>query len=516
MAYTRTNWASGEAGGTLVTAARLNNIEDGIEEGITAAGEAAIDAAAGIDAINTKLPPLPYENYTLDRLRRTRAKMAAVATGGSYNTLFIGDSITQGGTSTSPDFESAPAVFDKNMLDAGMRNSGVGLSWPNYAPSSRWTLVGFTAEGPQTGSVRSNAVGSTAKFVSERASTTVQFFYAKANPVFRYRIDGGTWVNSPTTVTNSTEWGNIVVGSLKPAVHTLEFEHMNAGVVRLGAVRAFTSGYLANNAGIGGSSSETWRSDRLWYENGPSVQLIAQGVDTVFIEPMMYNDEVQGITVARHRENMLNILAWAKLIGGSTAPDTDVIVWTPPRRDTATMSESRYQEYVAVHREVALAAGAIYMDTSRVFGTYAQATALTLMSDTVHPSPRGYAMLGNLFSELLLGEGTTVKTQDVWEDTGWVDITLGGAWINFGSVFATPQCRRIGGIVYVRGVVKSGADGAFFTLPDGFRPTVSFIVGTMISAQSAGGPITITAAGGATILGSNAAYTAFNFSFPVG
>lgn len=64
-------------------------------------------------------------------------------------------------------------------------------------------------------------------------------------------------------------------------------------------------------------------------------------------------------------------------------------------------------------------------------------------------------------------------------DTGWVDLTLEGSWTvwSFDGVAQTPQCRRIGNHVYVRGAVACesistslGVHKTFAYLPAGFRP----------------------------------------------
>jgi hypothetical protein len=55
-------------------------------------------------------------------------------------------------------------------------------------------------------------------------------------------------------------------------------------------------------------------------------------------------------------------------------------------------------------------------------------------------------------------------------DTGWITMTpLLNGWVSV----ATPQYRRVDGIVYLRGRVQSGtASTNIFVLPAGFRPIV--------------------------------------------
>jgi hypothetical protein len=58
-------------------------------------------------------------------------------------------------------------------------------------------------------------------------------------------------------------------------------------------------------------------------------------------------------------------------------------------------------------------------------------------------------------------------------DTGWITPTLGNSWVSFdaGAVFDIPQYRLRGGVVWLKGAMKSGTiSAAAFTLPAGYRP----------------------------------------------
>ena len=63
---------------------------------------------------------------------------------------------------------------------------------------------------------------------------------------------------------------------------------------------------------------------------------------------------------------------------------------------------------------------------------------------------------------------------DVSQDTtAWAALTLSASWVNFGGAYATAQYRRVGGIVYLSGLIKSGTTTpgtVIATLPAGFRP----------------------------------------------
>lgn len=77
---------------------------------------------------------------------------------------------------------------------------------------------------------------------------------------------------------------------------------------------------------------------------------------------------------------------------------------------------------------------------------------------------------------------------DLWVDTGtptWVAPTLLNSWANYGLEWATAgYYRDASGLVYLRGLVKSGTNNAaIFMLPSGYRPTA----GRIFSVHAGGG-----------------------------
>lgn len=57
-------------------------------------------------------------------------------------------------------------------------------------------------------------------------------------------------------------------------------------------------------------------------------------------------------------------------------------------------------------------------------------------------------------------------------DSGWLNLTLINGWVNYDvASFGPSQYRKIGGVVFCRGLVKSGtASSDIATLPVGYRP----------------------------------------------
>jgi hypothetical protein len=62
-------------------------------------------------------------------------------------------------------------------------------------------------------------------------------------------------------------------------------------------------------------------------------------------------------------------------------------------------------------------------------------------------------------------------------DVPWIAPTLINSWVNYLVGYATAGYRKIGDIVYVRGMVKSGSpvNSIIFTLPVGYRPVYNHL-----------------------------------------
>lgn len=57
------------------------------------------------------------------------------------------------------------------------------------------------------------------------------------------------------------------------------------------------------------------------------------------------------------------------------------------------------------------------------------------------------------------------------DDSGWVTLTLGASWTNFGSGYPNARYRRYRGAVYLDGLIHNGTTSStIFTLPSGFLP----------------------------------------------
>lgn len=83
------------------------------------------------------------------------------------------------------------------------------------------------------------------------------------------------------------------------------------------------------------------------------------------------------------------------------------------------------------------------------------------------------------------------------DDTGWIDMTLVNSWVFYGVPWSTPQYRRIGNIVYLKGLVGGGSSttAIITTLPAGFRPNQ----GSIRVVQGALGPHRVTLSADGTV-----------------
>lgn len=70
--------------------------------------------------------------------------------------------------------------------------------------------------------------------------------------------------------------------------------------------------------------------------------------------------------------------------------------------------------------------------------------------------------------------------------TPWAAVSFLSGWNNYGQGFQTCQYRKIGDVVYLRGLMTGGAMAQFaFVLPSGFRPPARIQIVTQASGAFA-------------------------------
>ena len=109
-------------------------------------------------------------------------------------------------------------------------------------------------------------------------------------------------------------------------------------------------------------------------------------------------------------------------------------------------------------------------------------------------------MAGVMFTPSTYGSGAQ-------EDSDWVDLTLLNSWVNFGTGHPPAQYRLLGGVVYIKGVIKSGtvtSGTVLANLPVGCRPLENLIFGLMTSPGTVAVRVDVTSAGNITVMSTGA------------
>lgn len=61
-------------------------------------------------------------------------------------------------------------------------------------------------------------------------------------------------------------------------------------------------------------------------------------------------------------------------------------------------------------------------------------------------------------------------------DTGWLTPTMENGWVDYDSTWAPVRYRKIGNIVFLRGLIKNGTLAQnMFVLPAGYRPLINLL-----------------------------------------
>ena len=91
--------------------------------------------------------------------------------------------------------------------------------------------------------------------------------------------------------------------------------------------------------------------------------------------------------------------------------------------------------------------------------------------------------------DLIIGDTNKTLEDLVIPDTGWKDITFGTGYSNWDTtVFNSCQCRKIGNIVYLKGLLKKNSGSAsgydiIAYLPEGFRPSKRILISCLINQR---------------------------------
>lgn len=96
--------------------------------------------------------------------------------------------------------------------------------------------------------------------------------------------------------------------------------------------------------------------------------------------------------------------------------------------------------------------------------------------------------------------------------SAWTAPTLLNSWANYGGGYQTPEYRKIGDIVYLRGIIGGGTlSSQAFTLPTGHRPPLQVQFGKIGSSTIS--YIEITTAGAVTCFGGTNTLAIIDYQF---
>lgn len=120
--------------------------------------------------------------------------------------------------------------------------------------------------------------------------------------------------------------------------------------------------------------------------------------------------------------------------------------------------------------------GIEYISAYKLFIEYIENKGLKfsdlILSDGSHPNDKGYDVMYYLILKAL--GFAKIKSIDDVSDTGWINLSLLNSVTAFASY--TPQYRKIGKLVFIRGSVSNitTANTIIAVLPSGFRPSNNY------------------------------------------
>jgi hypothetical protein len=113
------------------------------------------------------------------------------------------------------------------------------------------------------------------------------------------------------------------------------------------------------------------------------------------------------------------------------------------------------------------------------------------------PTATSYVLATVDSSVTYVSSGNTWRCADLYiTPEAWIAPTLSGSWTNFGGGFQTIAYRRVGDIVYLKGLAKNASltvPSTIFTLPAGYRPPSDTIFPSV--SEDVFGSVRITSVG---------------------
>lgn len=355
--------------------------------GSTTTGPMGIPSYAGTRT-RPHEPAISVYGRSADNTRTLRARLgaAAVATG-LARVLFVGDSTTAG-YAVTPGRNDAVTLLRDALERDGYRVGSFVFARNNTTTDARWNWGGWAAAPTMDLPYITGGSSATATFTSDVAGTVVEILTTSESARFQYSIDGASAVTI-SAAGASNQMQLITITGLADTVHTITFTAAASGQSSIvGAGVRPAAGVVLANAGMTSSRTQDWIGD--WYQ-GLGATLGWQP-HVVHIE-LGGNDAINSVTAATFATQLGTLVdacqdygAEVYLTGSHHANPTSVPSW-----DT----------YLTKIYDVSDTYGVPLLDEGDRFGTYAQISALGLLSgDNLHYSEQGYGAKARAWADL--------------------------------------------------------------------------------------------------------------------
>lgn len=348
-------------------------------------------------------------NCTPQNLSHLRAAEVRVKSGSGNGTfVFVGDSTSYGswggpGNIDTGDLQTYNTSnrFSELLNDAGVNaNSNNFLGGGSNSFENRLTtdprltfgagwqvLSGALTTGGGIISLQTQSTSSAMTFTPTILVNTFKVWYAVApdGATFSVDIDGGSATNTNSNGSNNT--GSVTITSASLGKHSLNIKYVSgaSAEVYIIGVQAWNSAApVLNivNAGFpGGKISDAIAAPSTPWAAFATIPLLAQ--DATFVQ-LGLNDQNSGVSTATYKSGYQTLITQALTSGG------DVILVTPSVQNNGSTAVIR-QAYVEANRQLAASNNLCLIDNYARWVSYANANALGMMANTLHPNLLGYA-----------------------------------------------------------------------------------------------------------------------------
>lgn len=250
-----------------------------------------------------------------------------------------------------------------NYIDQTSGALGVNCAHPEFEAGSSLTL---------------NVTSAHEKFV-------IHYYGSALNGVFRYRIDGGSWVNVDTSLTSGYQTIDEVVSD---ATHTIDFECISGTCVILGVDMQRNSGVRVHKLGNRGLKAiDVSNVDSTNWKNSIS----ALGMDC-FSTLLGTNDRTLSVSLSDFKTRMKVIFD----LVNEAEPYIDFCFISPSNNQNVESFEM--SEYSKQLYELSKENECAFLSLIPLFGSREKLTSKGFFIDTVHPTIEG----GKAISELII------------------------------------------------------------------------------------------------------------------